>query len=164
MKHLIGHTHNGISVYVDLIGSQAAKHIAQQPQLLALAREMLRESAVNDSEISIEYDMGRSIGYSFVVSTSEKDTVLYAQLVRDTTYTRFVKNGKPVATQYLTAKLRRDNDEGYELYDIWIGNHRPPRPGCEDETNESKSYWANHAFVLDGQPLQSQSITKTCPY
>src|SRR5688572_12334778 len=134
MKHPIGHTRNGVPVYVDLIGSQAAKRIAQQPQLLALAKEMLEKTTVQGKETSIERDMGRLIGYSFVVATTEKDTILYGRLLRDDLYTRFVKNGKPLSTHYLSVTLRKGGNNHYELCDIWIGRLNPPRPGSANET------------------------------
>jgi hypothetical protein len=164
VKHPIGQTRNGILVYVDLIGSQAAGHIALQPQLLALAKEMLDKTVAKGVEVTIEYDMGRLIGYGNVVKTTDKDTIFYGRAPDDDVYTRFTKNGKPDATPYLTATLRRGSDGGYELKDIWIGHLSPPRPGSANETSESKSYWSNHAFVLDGRPLQMQTITKVCPY
>jgi hypothetical protein len=164
MKHSIGQTRNGVRVYVDLIKSQAAKQIAGQPQLLTLAKEMLGEISVSGTKLSIERDMGRQIGYSFIVPTTEKDTVIYARLLRDDLYTRFVKKGNPPSTNYLTMTLLQDGDNGYELSDVWIGRLNPPRPGSDNETAESKLYWSNHAFVLDSQPLQTRTVTKTCPY
>ena len=164
MKHLVGHTSNGVPVHVDLIGSQAAKRIAQQPRLLALAKEMLEQITVQDAEIYIEHNMGRLIGYNFIVKTTDKDTILYARLLRDDIYTRFVRNGKPLSTHFLTARLKRDDNNSYELSDIWVGRINPPRPGSTDETSESKSYWSNHALILDNQPIQLQTVTKECPY
>jgi hypothetical protein len=165
MKHSVGYTHNGVPVVIDLIHSSAAKHIAQQPHILGLAEEVLRKVTLHDDDVSIEYDMGRSIGYNFVVGTKETDTVFYAQLIRDNVYSRFVKNGKPLATQYLTLVLkRRDDDPAYDLLDVWVGNLNPPRPGSDDETAESIPYWQNHAFILDTQQLQTRTITKVCPY
>jgi hypothetical protein len=165
MKHAAGYTHNNVPVYVDLIHSDAAKHIAQQPHLLGLLEEALKKISLRDPQVSIEFDMGRPIGYNFVVSTSDKDSIFYAQLLRDDTYSRFVKNGKPLATQYLTLILaRHDDDTAYELLDIWVGRLNPPRPGSVNETANSRPYWETHAIVLDKQPLQSRTITKVCPY
>src|SRR5256885_12271874 len=130
MKHPVGYTRNGMTVYVDLIRSRAAKHIAQQPHLLGLVEEVLRQTALQGPAINLEHDMGRVIGYSSVVSTTDADTVFYAQLLRDTTYTRFVKNGKPLPTPYLTIVLRSGEGKGsYELYDTWIGRLSLPLPG-----------------------------------
>jgi len=164
MQHPVGQTRNGTYVYVNLIGSQAARHIAQQPQLLKLAKEMLAQKTVHGIRTSIEQDMKRPIGYSLVVATTDSDTILYGRLVKDEVYTRFVKNGKPLATNYLTITLRQDDDSNYELSDIWIGRMIPPRPGSTNETDDSKPYWSNHAFVLDSQALQVRTMTKVCPY
>lgn len=164
MKHSVGLTRNGAHVYVNLISSPAAKHIAQQPQLLTLAKEMLAQVAVHGSEASIEHDMKRLIGYNFIVTTTDQDSILYGRLIKDDVYTRFVKNGKPLSTNYLTVALARDADNNYELSDIWIGHLRPPRPGSINETAESKPYWSNHAFVLDSKSMQVRAVTKVCPY
>jgi hypothetical protein len=166
MKHAVGHSRNNIAIFVDLIHSNAAKHIAQQPHLLGLVQEALQAITLSDPEVSIEHDMGRPIGYNFVVSTTEKDTIIYAQLLRDDVYSRLVKNGKPLATQHLTLVLRRqgDKDTSYELLDTWIGELNPPRPGSADESAQSRPYWETHAYVLDKQQLQSSTITKVCPY
>lgn len=164
MKHPIGQTSNGIAVHVDLIRSQAAKHIAQQPHLLNLIAEALEQITLSGTDAKIEHDMGRVIGYNFVVKTTESDGVFYAQLLRDDTYTRFVKNGKPLPTQYLSMVLCRDEDGVYELNDAWIGRMSPPRPGTVDETAESKPYWSAHAIILGNESLQLRTITKVCPY
>ncbi len=165
MKHSIGQTRNGVTVYVDLIHSQAAQHIADQPHLLSLIAEMLPHTTLRGSDFSIEHDMGRTIGYDFVVSTADTDTIFYAQLLRDSTYTRFVKNGKPLSTQHLTLHLHLSEDKTtYELRDAWIGHLSPPRPGSGHETTQSRPYWATHAFVFGNQSLQLRTVTKKCPY
>lgn len=164
MHHPIGQTRNGRSVYVDLIHSRAAIHLSQQPRLLNLVEEVLRDASFHDDKISLEYNMGRSIGYDYVVVTSESDTVFYAQLVKDEVYTRFVKNGKPLATRHMALRLHRDDIGEYELDDTWIGKLNPPRIGSPDESADSSEYWANHAVVYDHQPIQTRSITKNSPY
>ncbi len=164
MKHHIGKTSNGVSVYAQLIGSQAGKRIAQQPQLLTLAKEMFSEVALHDSEIRMEYDINQPTGYDFTVETTEQDTIFYGRFLKDDVYTRFVKNGKPRSTTYLSVVLSKQGDNSYELSDIWIGCLRPPRPGSANETAESKPFWLNHARVLDNQTLQMKTVTKTCPY
>lgn len=164
MKHLVGQTRNGVEVYAQLIGSEAGKQISKQPQLLSLAKEMLATLSLHDQEIHLEYDMKRPIGYSFTIETTDQDTVFYGRRVKESIYTRFVKKGKPLSTQYLTLLLCKDSANHYELSDIWIGRLMPPRPGSTNETPESKPYWAKHALILDNQALQLQTVTKTCPY
>lgn len=165
MRHPLGHSRNGFEVYVDLIQSEAARHIAKQPQLLGFIEEMLRKTDCRGADVVIEYDMGRTIGYNFVVSTKDTDSIFYAQMLHDKIYTRFVKNGKPLATQYLTVVLHRSEyNEAYEVKDTWVGPLSPPRPGSVHETAESRTYWETHAFVHDDQPLQLRTVTKDRPY
>lgn len=166
MTHFIGHTRNNIPVFIDLIGSAAARHVAQQPYLLTLAAEALRSATLDGrSTINLEHDMGRPIGYDFVVETTTTDVIFYAQLLRDEAYTRFVKNGKPLSTRYLTTILRADKvDAQYNLENIWMGRLTPPRPGSAKESARSKTYWSKHAYVFENQPIRSSTLTKTCPY
>ncbi|HSX35393.1 MAG TPA: hypothetical protein VLH84_00490 [Patescibacteria group bacterium] len=165
MKHPIGDSSNGVTVCVDLIRSKAAAHIAQQPHLLGLIREAVSKTTVRGPQMSIEHDMGRAIGYNFVIPTTEKHTILYARMVHDELYTRFVKNGQPQPTQYITIILTRsETGDSYELQDAWIGRVSPPRPGSQHETPASKSYWSTHAHILNNESLQLRTVTKTCPY
>lgn len=167
MIHFIGYAQNGVPVYVDLVASEAAKHVAYQPYLLTLAAEALQHIDLSQPAAGFEYDMGRIIGHDFVVETTEADTIFYVQLVRDSVYTRFTKNGKALPTKYLSMILERSPGlEGpqYNMRDIWVGRFIPPRPGSAEETAESGPYWKEHAFVFENQPIQSRTITKTCPY
>lgn len=164
MRHTVGQTRNGAHVYVDLIRSNAATQIASRPQLLTLVKEVLAITNATRPEVVVEHDMGRNIGYDFVVPTTDKDIILYAQLLRDDVYTRFVKSGLPEATQFLSFVLRRNDDRSYELHNAWVGHNIPARPGSENATPEGRAYWENHAVVLTSQPIQSRTITRVCPY
>ncbi len=164
MKHPITSTQNGTAVYVDLIKSPAALHIAQQPYLLGLIKELIRHRQVDGETLSIDHDMGRPVGNALVVETSDKDVVIYAQRVREDMYTRFVKNGSPKQSPYVSVILRRDDDGEYELHDTWIGRLTPPRPGSGQETDDSLSYWQSHAYVYNHDAIQARTVTKVCPY
>src|SRR5688572_20188313 len=130
MNHHIGHTRNGIAVFINLISSPAASVVGRQPRLLDLAKKVLAQSSAESPVVRIESNMGYPVGYNHVVKTADGDAVVYAQLVRDTTYSRFVKNGKPVMSKYISLLLRRDDSGDYELSDIWVGRLRPARPGA----------------------------------
>lgn len=165
MKHLVGHVRNGAAVYIDLVHSEAAKSISLQPYLLGLARELIRRSTLKGAASLLVRDMGRAVGYNFVVPTNDASKIFYAKTLRDDVFTRFVKEGKPLSTHFLTLSLQRhEADDDYELIGVWAGKVGPPRPGAADETDESKTFWASHAYVFDKQPLQSHTITKVCPY
>lgn len=165
MLHPICTTPDGIEICVDLINSEAAQNISRQPQLLSLVKEALANKNLTGDEVTFERNLGRTVGYDFIIDTPSDDAVFYAQVYRDNTYTRFIKGGKPVATKYVTVGLKhRAGDGMYELCDARIGRLVPPRPELEGATPKSKQYWASHAFVQDGQILQLRTVTKTCPY
>lgn len=164
MKHTIAKTSNDVTVYVDLIHSQAAVQIARQPYVLGLLKELIERTVITGKDLRLEQDMGRTVGNEAVIETTDADAIVYAQRLKDPIYTRFVKNGRPNPTQFMSIVLRKDEENCYELLDTWIGHLSPPRPGSEHENAESRDYWENHAYVLDGEPVQSKSITKDCPY
>lgn len=164
MKHVIAKTRNGVSVYVDLIYSQAAGTISRQPYTLGLLKELIERTTIKGTELRFDQDMGRGVGHESVIETSDTDVIVYARRLHDDTYTRFVRNGTPNPTQFITVVVRQDTEDSYELMDTWIGRLNPPRPGSGSETTESKDYWSNHAYVLNGDPVQSKTITKDCPY
>ena len=164
MQHLIGDSRNGATVYVNLIQSDIAKQISWQPHLLGLVREVLAKTSLKGPEAIVERDMGRPIGYSFVVPTTDANKVFYAKLLREDVYTRFVRDVQPASTQFLTLVLNRNDDDSYALRSITVGKAVPPRPGSPNETDESRPYWAGHAYVFDKQSVQTQTLTKECPY
>lgn len=164
MKHIVGVDKSGTEVYAFLTGSLVGKRVSRQPQLLALVKEMLATIKLRGNKVCLEYDMHRQVGYDFVIPTTNADTIFYARLVKDDVYTRFVKAGEPNPTTIISVVLEQDVDKQYELTDVWIGQLIPPRPGSADETEESKTYWSEHAYIKSDQPIQSQSFTQTCPY
>lgn len=108
--------------------------------------------------------MNRTIGYDMIVLTTDSDFVYYARVLKDTVYTRFVKNGKPITTSQISLSLVEDDEHDYELIDLRIGCHAPPFPGDTNETSDSKQFWSNHACILEDQSLQTSTVTKICPY
>lgn len=164
MRHVAGHTKNGLTVYIDLINSQAAPHIAAHPHLLGLAKEALGHVTAKKKRIKFEYDTGRPIGYENVVETPADEKAVYARLINDDLYSRFTRKGEPRRTSRVSITIQREEEGDYALTDAWIGSLRPPRPGSPNETAESQDYWSRHAFLLDTQLIQKNSRTEVCPY
>lgn len=165
MNHEIGTTRNEMVVTVNLTRSAAAVKISSNPHLLALAKEMLSNEAPRGKHKVVTRDMGRSIGYDFVIEVENPEDIFYAQLVKQTAYIPFTKKGDPESTQLLTLVLDRNSENGhYDLSDIWLGPPRPGYPGDALETEESKVYWKTHAHILGTESLRHNSVTRTCPY
>lgn len=163
-QHVIATSANNKEVYVYLIQTPASAQISRQPHLATLIKEVVEQLHLTAPQISIEQDMGRTIGYGELLETTTKDTVFYAKQTKSGLYTRFVKNKKSKPTSFLSIVLLKDKAENYELKDVWIGKAFPPLPGDEDATSQSKAYWENHAVIYNGQPILASTQTRDCPY
>lgn len=154
----------GYEIYVDLITSSAGQYLSRQPYIINLIKEVLLPMDLTSSKLAIERDMGRIIGNTDIVETTEKDNIFYAQPNKKNVFSRYAKNRYPSPSRKLTIILEQDADGNYEVSDTWIGPYSPPFPGDEKETAKSKDYWQTHALVHDSHAVQSRTITKICPY
>jgi hypothetical protein len=163
-RFTIAQSENGIDIYVNLISSSAGHYVSRRPYVIDLLKEICRSANISGPKVVIERNMGRNIGTTDIVETSDTDTIYYAQPIKTATFSRFARNRYPQLSKILTVIMVRDSDGNYEVQDTWIGPSRPPFPGDEHEAANSKVYWQTHALVQDAQAIQSKSITKTCPY
>lgn len=163
-KYTILESGTGYEVYVNLIDSLAGHYLSRQPYVINLMKEVLLAQKLTGPTLVVEKDMGRVIGNTDIIETTEKDTIYYAQPVKQTVFSRYAKNRFPKPSRKLTLHLSKDQNGDYEVTDAWIGPSCPPFPGGQNETSASKAYWESHALVQDAQPVQSRSITKVCPY
>lgn len=161
---MLDETSHEYAVYINLISSSAGCYLSRRPYVVALIKELLSTNALRGERVVIEQDMGRDIGTTDVVSTSDKDTIYYAQPLKSDVFSRFAKNRFPQASSMLTVIIERDSDGNYEVSDTWIGGDHPALPGDTHETTASREYWQTHAFVQGAQAIQSKSLTKSCPY
>lgn len=163
-KHAIAVSRNGHNVYVNLIDSSAGQYLSRQPYVINLLREAVEDLEIKGNVYEVEHDMGRVIGQSYIVKTTDTDSIYYAQPYKNPTFSRYVKNRSPDPSTKLTILLAKDSDGEYEIQDTWIGPYSPPFPGDENTTARSRSYWQTHALVVDLQTVQAKTITKVCPY
>lgn len=163
-KYVVAKSKNGREIYVNLIISPAGQYLNRQPYVINLVKEVLLHEDLTKKRAVIERDMGRVIGNTDIVETTEKDNIFYAQPTKMSVFSRFAKNRQSSPSRKLTIILNQDKDGSYELNNTWIGPHTPPFPGDEAATASSITYWENHALVHDAQPVQSKTITSVCPY
>jgi len=164
MMHVVGVTSNGITVSVDLAHSGAAQLISRRPHLLTFAGEIISGLTLVDSHLVMTYDMGRAIGYDFIVTPTATDVVFYAQLAKENIYIPFTKKGSPTSTNLLTMILCHSEADGYFLDDLWPGPFRPSLPGSASESDDSKAFWESHAYIYEDQHIKVSSVTHDCPY
>lgn len=163
-KYVISKSPDGFEIYINLITSSAGHYLSRQPHVINLIKEVLLPMDLSASQIFVERDMGRIIGNTDIVDTTDKDTIFYAQPNKKQIYSRYAKNRYPAPCKMLTIILQKDENGDYEVTDTWIGPHSPPFPGDEHATVKSKPYWENHALVYNTDAIQSKTITKDCPY
>ena len=163
-KFILDNSNDDYDIYIDLISSAAGRYLSRRPYVIALIKKLIATKRLSEKRVVIEQDMGRGIGTTDIVTTSEKDTIYYAQALKTNVYLRFAKNRCPQISNILTVILERDDDGNYEVIDVWIGSNYPAFPGDKHETTASKKFWQTHALVQDSQVIQSKSLTKTCPY
>lgn len=161
---MLDETKEGYYVYVNLISSPAGLYLSRRPYLVDLLQGVLSARVLHGKRVVIEQDMGRDIGTTDVVTTSDADTIYYAQTLKSEVFSRFARNRSPQQSTKLTVVVEQDDDGNYEVINTWIGAHHPKFPGDENETADSKTYWKTHALVQDALAIQSKSITKVCPY
>jgi hypothetical protein len=163
-KYLIAESERGYEIYVNLISSSAGRYLSRRPYIINLIKEVLTPLKLREARVIVERDMGRNIGNTDIITTSDADSIYYAQPIKTETFSRFAKNRYPQPSHTLTIIVERDTTGNYEVRDTWIGPSAPPFPGDEHETADSKTYWETHALAHDAQPIRSRSITKNCPY
>jgi hypothetical protein len=163
-RYVIKESSSGYEIYVNLIASSAGQYLSRQPHIINLIKEVLVPMKLSTTQMAIERDMGRVIGNTDIVETTEKDTVFYAQPNKKDVFSRYAKNRFPSPSRKLTIILEQDLDGNYEVSDTWIGPCSPPFPGDKKATAKSKPYWQTHALVQDAHSVQSKTITKICPY
>lgn len=161
---MIDETKDSYDIYVNLISSPAGHYLSRRPYVIDLLKEILAAKELRGKRIVIEQDMGRDIGTTDIVTTSEKDTIYYARALKSDVFSRFAKNRYPQVSTTLTVIAVQDPEGNYEVSNTWIGNNHPAFPGDELATDESKDYWQSHALVQDAVAIQTRSITKACPY
>ncbi len=161
---MLDETNDEYDIYVNLISSSAGHYLSRRPHVIALVKELLSENKLEGKKVVLERDLGRDIGKTDVVVTSDADSIYYAQPLKSEVYSRFAKNRYAQPSSLLTVIVVRDSYGNYEVADTWIGANHPAFPGDANATTDSKVYWETHALVQDAQVIQSKSITKTCPY
>jgi len=163
-KYTITNTDNGYEVYIDMINSPAGHYLSRRPYIMNLIKEAITDRDLKEETIILEIDMGRDIGKTDIVSTTDNDNIYYAMPIKQTVYSRFAKNKYAQNSHKLSIILVKDPKGDYEVRDTWIGPLKPPFPGDDLATKDSKQYWETHALVHDAQIIQTKTITKNCPY
>src|SRR3989344_3963702 len=129
-----------------------------------LAEALTRIDSLGRGQIKKTVDLGRVIGRSNCVSTSEDDEIVFAQRVNRPGLSRFVKNREPKPTSRLTVKLHRLADGKYEVRTAYIGDAGVAEPWDEDAKADSIPFWSAHALCFGYEPVVPGTETEKCPW
>ena len=161
---LLGKTKNGHEVFVDMEHSHAATHLKKYPILLEYAKDIIAEVTIDSDYERFDRDMGKIVGESDLVSTTDGDDIVYAKRPNRSLYTRFVKDRIPEPTTWVTLSLKKAEEDAYELSTIYIGRAVPPFPDPQRGSAASKKFWAAHALVWGRQEVVPGTETEKCPW
>ena len=130
------------------------KHLADHADVLPFLQEAVsRVGSKSFDHIGVVVlDMGRIIGTSKCVPTTETDDVFYQNRPHRPWKTRFVRNRKPVPCSTVTVIFKRGMYNHIRILTAFIGKPAAREPGdptlrSPEEIAESNLFWSQHALT-----------------
>src|SRR6478672_6233102 len=99
MPELLAVSENNQSVFFDIEHTNIGLHMIEYPTILELVKTVVQHSVLEGENVGIEYDMGKVVGKTSCVETTEDDEIVYAKRLQRDSYSRFVKNRQLEDTQ-----------------------------------------------------------------
>lgn len=152
----IGKLKNGKEIYDTKDSHWQSAHKIVTQELLQEAFDKIEIS--DGQELFVDaIEMGRIIGKTYCVQTSELDQVFKARRNGRAGNTPTVINKAPADCSKLAIVLNKNDDKSYILATTYIGEITPMEPwdptllqtGDEQKIQESKDFWATHALIYD---------------
>ncbi|MBP9738288.1 hypothetical protein KBD20_01225 [Candidatus Saccharibacteria bacterium] len=153
MPELLGTSKNGCNVFTDIETTNIKLHILENPGLLSLVKEVIERSNVSGPNVGIECNLGRVVGQTSCVKTSDTDEIVFAKRKQRDSYSRFVKNRRLEDTSIVSVVLFQ-KDYGYLVWSAWCGALVPTSPDSEGKMKTSEGFWDSHALVYDPGVIQ----------
>ena len=120
-REVVATAKDGVEVYLNPSHTNMHLHILENPEIIELAREVIESSHLSGDNIAIEKDLGRIVGTTNCVLTDDSDEIVYAKRKQRDSYSRFVKNRAPEATQSVVVIINKVSDD-FELWSAWCGS------------------------------------------
>jgi hypothetical protein len=146
-------TKNGVRVVIQ------GNHMLAHTDVLPLLPEVLEKIDTNNRTfIKMNVDLGRIVGHTICVPTTEQDEIVYARRPGRNRYSRFVKNREPIPTQTVAVLLRRIGRDTYRLVSSWIGTVACKEPTdrsivTDQERMECIAFWNRHALIWSPEEI-----------
>lgn len=159
MKTLnLGISADNKTVLLDYENTNIEYHLLETPNLVQLVREALPYLVIGDgSQVVLERDMGRVVGTTNLVETTDSDEIVYAKRIGRKKYSRFVKNRELVPCQSIVVVVRECGQE-YYLWTAMCGNLLP-----QEAYDENSVFNVTHALVYDETLIQPDTLRGSRP-
>ena len=145
--------------------SHLQTHAQAYPALLAALPEAFSKINPQGRDfIAEEADMGRVIGNSILVATSDQDEIVYAQRLNRVGLTRFVKNREAEPCRHIVVLLKKAQEGFYILLTAFVGKLVPNEPWDENAEPESVPFWNTHALIWGHEETVPGTETSDCPW
>ncbi|MNR24954.1 hypothetical protein D3C85_1420710 [compost metagenome] len=127
--------------------------------MLELVKEAIEGvDIVGEDEILFEKDMGRIVGATSLVETTDIDEIVYAKRKERDKYSRFAKNRELTPTSYIVVCVRKQGDE-YTLWTAWCGRLLP-----KEAYDPASHFSRTHALAYDEDLVRLGTITAVNPW
>jgi hypothetical protein len=153
---LVGYSKDGQSVF-DRPNSH--HHLSEE-----LLREAISKATLgNEAFLKIRVHMGRIVGVSTCVATTDKDRICFARRINRRGLTRFVRGreAEPCASVILIFKRI---DHGYLLITGFVGDSAEPEPWDEKASAQSVEFWSTHALIWGSEEVSPETETVNSPW
>lgn len=152
-RELLGQDSNGIDVFLDYSRTNVEYHLLETPNLIELVKEVLPTIDTNNEEqVIVERNLGRIVGMTNLVETTDADEIVYAKRIGRDKFSRFAKNRSPIETSWVVVVLRKA-DKGYSLWTAMCGHLLPA-----DAYVENSLFNQTHAMAYDESLIQLDTV------
>jgi len=154
----LGASANGKTVVLDYDNTNVEYHLLETPNLIELVQEALPSLVLgDDNQLVIEQDMGRVVGTTNLVDTTESDEIVYAKRIGRDAYSRFAKNRQPAPCSSIVIVLRK-NDARYHLWTAMCARLLP-----KDAWDQESDFSKTHAMAFDEKLIQIDTLSVSRP-
>lgn len=166
MLEFLANSANAQEVWYETDHSHTATHFKDKPDLVGLSKEAIQKLELEDDWISIDLDMGRTIGVSDLVETDDTDELVYAERAHrhEQGPALFTKSRQSQPCNMISVHFERQGGR-YLLASVWIGDNQSPNfPMDARAEPNSIEFWNTHALVWGTQTIVPETLTTKCPW
>ena len=137
-------------------------HIRETSNLLELVKEVIEQADILGEKVVFETDMGRVVGTTTLVETTDRDEIMYAKRKERNAYSRFVKHREAVPSQYIVVVLNYIAC----VYFLWTAMCGRLLPGDYSDPSDRlrlDGFYQTHAQIYDESLIQLDTVRMDDP-